>query len=551
MLSISARGTSPTVGGGDDAPIPRKTASLFGKIMGALSSGTGSTTNEAATDENVPMNVPMNAAAASFPVNIRPRWAFCGELYIVDSSTSPSDERRALRRLLDDAATAPLVPDAEGCIGVDTETRVKNLYNRDRIYRTTLLQLSSLNTCVIYRLSDIREEEQPGAKRKGRSSISTQLSSLLGNRKIIKVGIGVMNDMGNLAWEEKNLPRVESVVELNAIALSVPSLQRKQPWGLKSLAEELSPSRGLVQKNRKITVSDWALPLSHDHIVYAATDAWLGVELAHLLVERMDAEKNSNRDDDDDDDVVRLRDLQPQRVFEGYLGVERWESKVRSICSEHQYSRPLNSKARNAEVLRKPKSMPHEDYTERLHRFMLDKKECLLILDQVREPSTRAFIYMAQRRHDDLFKFSYVSSKDAHLSRQGKGESKSIVIFRPVSPKWAAMLKQSIELVRKFSLSVWHTNEDQKTSIRMPNPSMWKNCFRGRRQRIRYPTPNFESRHISECLVHYEANQVLHRMYKKQQKFSPDEKMDTKLQIQCRLNSGKIMMDVWSERVRC
>ena len=157
---------------------------------------------------------------------------------------------------------------------------------------------------------------------------------------------------------------------------------------------------------------------------------------------------------------------------------------------------------------------------------------------------------MVQRRYDDLFKFSYVSSKDAHLSRQGKGESKSIVIFRPISPIQAAKLKKSIELVRKFSLSVWHTNEEQKASIRMPGARMWKNCFSNRKQRIPYPTPNFESRHISECLVHYEANQVLHRMYKKQQKFSPDEKMDTKLQIQCRLNSGNIM-DVWSERVRC
>jgi ribonuclease D len=543
-------GDGNTGGSGGDAPVSREVTSFFNKIVGALSSASGAQREKGPAAAAA---ATVEAAASNFPINIRPGWSFCGEIHIVDGSTSPADERRALRRLLEDAATSPLVPDAAGCIGVDTETKVlKNSFNERTKYHhpTTLLQLSARNTCVIYRLSDIRENGLLGG-----SAVSTQLAALLGDYKIVKVGCGVLYDMGDLAWEERGLPRVESVVELNTMASSVPSLKRKNMWGLKSLAEKLVPTRGCVEKKKSITVSDWSLPLSHDHIRYAATDAWLGVELAHLVMEHMELEKtkriqsgsnnndNSLEEPSNHDHAIMMKDLQTINIF------EKPGSKRRAILSAVRNSR--------AKSIRKPKS--HFSQNKLKHRHQRDQRDQLQLsglerfinrysnrrgaphdwctLFAVSSGAERYKIHHTVNHYDGFFSFSYVSSEDEAQRRITGKHSKSIVILRP---DYGAVdsLTETLDLVSEFSQNVRSTGEEEKISVPVLAEDMWPGGWLSQR---RYPVPEAACRHVSECLIHYKANSQ--KVYRGRQ-----EAVRSGWHIQCKRNADDpLLMDLWAQ----
>jgi hypothetical protein len=368
-----------------------------------------------------------------------------------------------------------------------------------------------------------------------------------------------MDDMSVLAWEEQNLPSIASVVELNTIVSSVPKLRRSkgQRYGLKSLAEKLSPSRGAVQKDKSITVSDWGLPLSNDHIVYAATDAWLGVELAHLVVERMLA-KSADHRKKNDACTITLKDLHPQRVFETYLGLRGWDSMVRSISSATQYSISPNGKPQNARVHRKPRSMVQiEGLEEKLYQFVANEESPMCTIHGVLDPRIRYKIHSTIDHYHNLFSFSYVSSKDPTVKTAVKShwKSKSIVIIRQYG-KNVAELNTAIKSVEEFSELVWKSNEEQKISIRIIRGG-W--ALDQDSAYIDYQGPfgvaavekDEKARHISECLVDYTANTILQRMYKTSGYSKESGYSMRKFQIQCKRNAeNPRIMDLWSECIQ-
>ena len=144
-------------------------------------------------------------------------------------------------------------------IGFDTETRPS--FRAGVSYKVSLLQLSTPDTCYLFRLCKIR--------------LSNRILKILGSRRILKVGADVSGDIRQL--RELRDFSADGFVDLQLEA---------SRWGIeeKSLRKLSAIVLGeRVSKAQRL--SNWeATVLTDQQRDYAATDAWVSLKLLDELL---------------------------------------------------------------------------------------------------------------------------------------------------------------------------------------------------------------------------------------------------------------------------
>ena len=165
---------------------------------------------------------------------------FDGDVSLV---TTPVELERAMEEIR-----------GERVAGVDTETRPA--FRRGESYLPCLLQIATARRVHLFQLS--------------RLDCSAAAAELLGNPAIVKTGIGLDYDLGQL---KLLFPFTQAaVLDLGEIAKS----HGLQQSGVRNLAGLFLGFR--IPKGAR--TSNWAAPnLSEQQIRYAATDAWACREL--------------------------------------------------------------------------------------------------------------------------------------------------------------------------------------------------------------------------------------------------------------------------------
>lgn len=147
---------------------------------------------------------------------------------------------------------------AAGIVGFDTETRPS--FRPGVMYRVALLQLSTTETCYLFRLNKI-----PLAK---------PILRLLEDKKVVKIGADVAGDLRSL--RQVRHFRDGGFIDLQSIA---------SDWGIqeKSLRKLSAIVLGKrVSKAQRL--SNWeATTLTDKQQIYAATDAWVCTQIYNRL----------------------------------------------------------------------------------------------------------------------------------------------------------------------------------------------------------------------------------------------------------------------------
>lgn len=139
-------------------------------------------------------------------------------------------------------------------LGFDTETRAS--FRVGEIYQVALLQLATADKAYLIRLHGIKNYES--------------IKRVFENNQILKVGVAIRDDIKNLQKRFQFVP--QNFVELQDLAKK----KGLKNFGLKGMTEEVLNAR--LSKAAKVT--NWEVPkLTEQQILYAATDAWIGLEL--------------------------------------------------------------------------------------------------------------------------------------------------------------------------------------------------------------------------------------------------------------------------------
>lgn len=143
-------------------------------------------------------------------------------------------------------------------LGFDTETRPS--FKKGDIFKVSLLQLSTENNAYLIRLGKVTQFQV--------------LKAIFENKEIVKVGVAIRDDI-------KQLQKLFSFSPGNFIELQdIAKLKGLKNFGLKGMTEEVLQAR--LSKKAKITNWD-AHELTDQQILYAATDAWIGLQLFQKL----------------------------------------------------------------------------------------------------------------------------------------------------------------------------------------------------------------------------------------------------------------------------
>lgn len=139
-------------------------------------------------------------------------------------------------------------------LGFDTETRPS--FKKGDVFKVSLLQLSTEHSAYLIRLAKVTQFQV--------------LKTVFENKEIVKVGVAIRDDI-------KQLQKIFSFSPLNFIELQdIAKLKGLKNFGLKGMTEEVLQAR--LSKKAKITNWD-AFELTDQQILYAATDAWIGLQL--------------------------------------------------------------------------------------------------------------------------------------------------------------------------------------------------------------------------------------------------------------------------------
>ena len=148
-------------------------------------------------------------------------------------------------------------------LGFDTETRPS--FKKGDFFDVSLLQLSTDHNAYLIRLAKVTQFQM--------------LKSIFENKEIIKVGVAIRDDI-------KQLQKRFSFSPLNFVELQdIAKLKGLKNFGLKGMTEEVLQAR--LSKKAKITNWD-AHTLTEQQILYAATDAWIGLQLFQKINQAAD-----------------------------------------------------------------------------------------------------------------------------------------------------------------------------------------------------------------------------------------------------------------------
>ena len=144
-------------------------------------------------------------------------------------------------------------------IGFDTETRPS--FRAGVSYKVSLLQLSTPDTCYLFRLCKVR--------------LSNRILKILGSRRILKVGADVSGDIRQL--RELRDFHADGFVDLQHEA---------SRWGIEEKSLRKLSAIVLGQRVSKAQrLSNWeASTLTEQQQDYAATDAWVSLKLLDELL---------------------------------------------------------------------------------------------------------------------------------------------------------------------------------------------------------------------------------------------------------------------------
>ncbi len=145
-------------------------------------------------------------------------------------------------------------------LGFDTETRPS--FKKGQVFKVALLQLSTDTDAYLIRIHGITQFHS--------------ITQVFENDKIIKTGVSIRDDIKVL---QKVFPfKPEKFIELQDIAKQ----KGLKNFGLKGMTEEVLLRT--ITKGPKTT--NWENPhLSERQLLYAATDAWIGLKLYQKLSE--------------------------------------------------------------------------------------------------------------------------------------------------------------------------------------------------------------------------------------------------------------------------
>lgn len=177
-------------------------------------------------------------------INTLPTFKYTGKIQLITSSLSA---KKALKHLA-----------KEKILGFDTETRPSFL--KGEHHAVSLLQLSTQNCVFLFRLNKF-----PFPK---------ELAELLSNENIIKAGVAVRDDI-------KALQKLYPFKASGFIDLAVEAKQQKiKNFGLGALTAIFLKQR--LSKRAKI--SNWEKEtLTNEQLLYAASDAWVGLQIYFKL----------------------------------------------------------------------------------------------------------------------------------------------------------------------------------------------------------------------------------------------------------------------------
>lgn len=143
---------------------------------------------------------------------------------------------------------------SEQVFGFDTETRPS--FTKGEVYQVALLQLATETDVFLFRLQGLTQFQL--------------LQNIFENKEIVKVGVAIRDDLKTLQKTFKFTP--QNFIELQTLAKA----KGLKNFGLKGMADEVL--KLAVTKGPKLT--NWeARVLTDAQIMYAATDAWLGLKL--------------------------------------------------------------------------------------------------------------------------------------------------------------------------------------------------------------------------------------------------------------------------------
>ncbi len=144
-------------------------------------------------------------------------------------------------------------------LGFDTET--KPSFKKGEVYKIALLQLATETDAFIIQMQRIHNYEI--------------IKNIFENENVIKVGAAIRDDIKQLQKTFGFVPK--NFIEIQTLAKSA----GLQNFGLKGMAEEILNST--ITKGPKMT--NWqAVELTDRQIMYAATDAWIGLILYQKLL---------------------------------------------------------------------------------------------------------------------------------------------------------------------------------------------------------------------------------------------------------------------------
>jgi ribonuclease D len=177
-------------------------------------------------------------------INALPRKSYDGHIHVVDS--------------LDKMHAAVKALGEEKVLGFDTETRPA--FKVGEAYPPALVQLAGSDSVYVFQLRHITSYGP--------------LASILADKRVLKTGIAVRDDIIKLGTVFAYKP--SGFVELAEMSARLGIKNA----GLRGLAALLFGFR--ISKHAKI--SRWDEPkLTHEQIVYAATDAWICREIYFAL----------------------------------------------------------------------------------------------------------------------------------------------------------------------------------------------------------------------------------------------------------------------------
>ena len=176
-----------------------------------------------------------------------PKVLFPGRIFVVYTE---SDAEKAVAYLKD-----------QRIVGVDTETRPS--FKRGTTHKVALLQISTQDTCFLFRLNRIGMPD----------SLQEFLMS-----DTLKIGLSLKDDFNSLRKRQDMHPDRGNWIELQEYVGKFGIEDRS----LQKIYANLFGEK--ISKNQRL--SNWeADVLSEGQKLYAATDAWAGVEIYNCLSE--------------------------------------------------------------------------------------------------------------------------------------------------------------------------------------------------------------------------------------------------------------------------